>query len=69
MTAGVAHHLVRRAVDITQHHYNSNDGEESTFKLGGLAFFALLATVVTYMGVMSLVSHHCTLSKAYIQQG
>lgn len=56
MTAGVAHHLVRRAVDITQQHFNGNDGEQTSYELGGLAFFVILATIVVYMGTLSLVS-------------
>ena len=69
MTAGVAHHLVRRAVDITQHHYNGNDGEQTSYELGGLAFFVILATIVVYMGTISLVSRLATLSKANKRQG
>ena len=57
MTAGMAHHLVRRALDITQQQHYSNDGERSVYDIGGWALFAILATVVTYVGVISMVSH------------
>lgn len=66
MTAGVAHHLVSRAVEITQQHYNGNNGEAEgqTYQLGGKAFMLVLATVVIYLGMISMVSHLAAPSKA-----
>ena len=64
MTAGVAHHLVRRAVDITQQHINSNNGEQTSYQLGHWAFFVILATVVAYIGMISMVSRPARLPKA-----
>ena len=64
MTAGVAHHLVRRAVDITQQHITNNDGGETTYELGKWAFIVIFATFLTYMALISMVSRQATLSKA-----
>ena len=69
MTTGMAHHLVRRAVDMTQQQYNGNDGEQTSYQLGGWALFVLLATVTIYTGMISLVSRLATVSKANKPQG
>ena len=61
MTAGVAHHLARRAVDITQQHINSNDGGQTSYEIGKWAFLVIFATFVTYLAMISMVSRrqHC----------
>lgn len=56
MTAGVAHHLARRAVDITQQHINGNDGGQTSYELGRWAFLVIFATFVTYLAMISMVS-------------
>ena len=56
MTTGVAHHILSRAVDITQQRFNGNDGEQQTYQIGGWTVFLILATVVLYLGAMSMVS-------------
>ena len=55
MTAGVAHHLVRRAVDVTQQHINSN-GEQTSYEIGKWAFLVIFATFLTYLAMISMVS-------------
>lgn len=69
MTAGVAHHLVRRAVDITQQHYNGDNGEQTFTELGKWPLVIILATGVAYMAIISMVSRLATLSKANNRQG
>ena len=63
MTAGVAHHLVRRAVDITQQHINGDDGGQTSYELGKWAFFVIFATFVTYLAMISMVSRRQHSSK------
>ena len=66
MTAGVAHHLVSRAVDITQQHFNGNDGEKPAYQLSGWALIAITATFLIYLGMISMVSRPAIPSKANI---
>ena len=56
--AGVAHHLVSRALDVTQQHFNGgeHDGEKTTYHIGFWAAMALLATFLTYLGIISMVN-------------
>ena len=56
MTVGVAHHLVRRAVDITQQHINGGDEGQTSYELGKWAFLVIFATFVTYLAMISMVS-------------
>lgn len=69
MTAGVAHHLVRRAVDITQQHYNGDNGEQSFNELGKWPLIVILATGVAYMAIISMVGLLATLPEANNRQG
>lgn len=69
MTAGVAHHLVRRAVDITQQHYNGDNGEQPFNELGKWPLIIILATGVAYMAIISMVSLLATLPEANNRQG
>ena len=58
MTAGMAHHLVSRAIDVTQQHYNNgNDGAKPLNTLQQWAIVAVLASVVLYVATLSIVSH------------
>lgn len=57
MTAGMAHHLVSRAIDVTQQHYNNgNDGAKPLNMLQQWAIVAVLVTVVLYVATLSIVS-------------
>lgn len=57
MTAGMAHHLVSRAIDVTQQHYNKgNDGEQPVYELPHGASILILATVVLFLATLSMVS-------------
>ncbi|CAD6570750.1 MAG: hypothetical protein ASARMPRED_003911 [Alectoria sarmentosa] len=58
MTAGMAHHLVSRAIDVTQQHYNKgNDGEQPVFELPHGAAILILATVVLFLATLSMISY------------
>lgn len=73
MGAGMAHHLVSRALQVTQQHYNTfngrvEDGEEKTYQLQTWAAILILATFVLYLAMLSMVSHLATMSTANILQ-
>lgn len=58
MTAGMAHHLVSRAIDVTQQHYNKGDDGETLFKVHQQwAVLVIFATVVLYMATLSIISY------------
>ncbi|KAF6224303.1 hypothetical protein HO133_010880 [Letharia lupina] len=56
MTAGMAHHLVSRAIDVTQQHYNGNDAEQTLYKFHWAAVL-IFATVALYLAVISMISY------------
>ena len=61
----MAHHLVSRALQVTQQHYNNgNDGEKKTYELQTWATLLILATFVLYLAMLSMVSRLATTSKA-----
>lgn len=65
----MAHHLVSRALQVTQQHYNTvnngvEDGEEKTYQLQSWAAILILATFVLYLAMLSMVSYLATTSKA-----
>ena len=68
MTAGMAHHLVSRAIDVTQQHYNGNDAEQTLYKFHWAAVL-IFATVALYLAVISMVSGLASPSVANDPQG
>lgn len=65
MTAGMAHHLVSRAVQVTtQHHYRGNDGEEPVHEFQLWATVLIVSTIMLYLAMISMVSFLAISSKA-----
>lgn len=54
--AKVAHNLVSRAVQVTQQHYSGNNEEEQVYKFPPWATMLILATVLLYFAMLSMVS-------------
>lgn len=69
MTAGIAHHLVSRAVDVTRQHYKGDHGLEPGKDVVAWAILMLpVATVLLYVAVLSMVSSLAAPSEAKNQQ-
>lgn len=58
--ASVGRKLVSRAVEVTQQHYAGNNEEEHVFKFPPWAGMLVLATIVLYFALLSMVSRLAT---------
>lgn len=64
--SGIAHNLVRRAVDVTQQHYNTPQGDNDD-QIKQIALWGMIliwVTGVIYFAIMSAVSQFAFLKLA-----
>ncbi len=64
--SGIAHNLVRRAVDVTQQHYNTSQGDNDD-QIKRIAMWGMIliwVTGVLYFAMMSAVSQFILLKLA-----
>lgn len=54
--SGIAHHLVRRTVEVTQQHYRGSDDNSHTYMIQQWGALLILATGVLYMITIAAVS-------------